>query len=60
VELVDKRAIENKGKRSLLSKKRNSETWAGMQRLDYRWSTARQLLTDIDNGLSGDDHVKHR
>jgi hypothetical protein len=60
VELVDKRARENKGKRSLLSKKRNSETWAGMQRLDYRWSTARQLLTDIDNGLSGDDHVKHR
>jgi hypothetical protein len=60
VVLVGKRAIENKGKRSLLSKKRNSEAWAGIRRLDYRWSIARQLLADIDNGLIGDDHVKHR
>jgi len=59
VRLVDKRARENKGKRSLLSKKRNSEAWAGMRRLDYRWPIARQILSDIDNGLIGDGDVKH-
>tara|TARA_R110001599_G_C12276626_1_gene662553 strand:- start:17877 stop:19145 length:1269 start_codon:yes stop_codon:yes gene_type:complete len=58
VALSDERARENKGKRSLLSKKRNSEKWAGMRRLDYRWSIARQLLSDIDDGLSGESHVK--
>jgi hypothetical protein len=42
----------NKGNRSLLDKKLNNDEWVGIRRLDYRWSSAKIILQDIQDGLN--------
>ena len=49
-ELVETRAKQNKGNRSLLYKKITKENWIGIRRLDYRWSSAIKILQDISDG----------
>jgi hypothetical protein len=49
---VKKQAEINKGKRSLLDKKLNNDEWVGIRRLDYRWSSAKIILQDIQDGLN--------
>lgn len=49
--LVEKQAIDNKKKRSLLRKKVVNEGWVGIRRLDYRWFYVRKILKDIQQGL---------
>ncbi len=48
--LVEARAKQNKGNRSLLYKKIIKEDWIGIRRLDYRWSSAIKILQDISEG----------
>lgn len=48
--LVEVRAKQNKGNRSLLHKKIVKEDWIGIRRLDYRWSSAIKILRDISEG----------
>lgn len=48
--LVEARAKQNKGNRSLLHKKIVKEDWIGIKRLDYRWSSAIKILRDISDG----------
>jgi len=48
---IRKQAEANKGTRSLLHKKLSSDGWVGIRRLDYRWSSARAILQDIQDGL---------
>ncbi|QQQ68424.1 hypothetical protein JJQ94_11735 [Pseudoalteromonas sp. GCY] len=49
--LVESQAKNNKKKRSLLYKKLTHQGWVGIRRLDYRWSAARPILADIQQGL---------
>ena len=49
--LVESQAKNNKKKRSLLYKKLTQQGWVGIRRLDYRWSAARPILADIQQGL---------
>lgn len=49
---VRKQAESNKGARSLLHKKLTNEDWVGIRRLDYRWSSAKIILQDIQDGLN--------
>jgi len=51
-ECVKEQAIKNKGGRSLLKKGLIKDQWMGMDRLDYRWSTAKGILHDIQEGLN--------
>ncbi len=53
-ELVETRAKQNKGNRSLLYKKITKEDWIGIRRLDYRWSSAIKILQDISDGRKHD------
>lgn len=55
--LVESQAKNNKKKRSLLYKKLTQKDWVGIRRLDYRWSAARLILADIQQGL---DNAKSR
>jgi len=55
--LVESQAKNNKKKRSLLYKKLTHQGWVGIRRLDYRWSAARPILADIQQGL---DNAKSR
>lgn len=55
--LVESQAKNNKKKRSLLYKKLTQKGWVGIRRLDYRWSAARPILADIQQGL---DNAKSR
>lgn len=49
---VEKQAIGNKGKRSLLKRNLgNAPSWQGMDYLSYRWPTARTILKDIMDAL---------
>jgi len=48
--LVEARAKQNKGNRSLFYKKIIKEDWIGIRRLDYRWSSAIKILQDISEG----------
>jgi hypothetical protein len=50
-ELVFNQAIQNKPKRSLLLREPDEASWYGMSALDYRWQTARRMLTDIAKEL---------
>lgn len=50
--MVQKQALANKKKRSLLHKKLNNDGWVGMRRLDYRWGSAQTILRDIQQGLA--------
>jgi len=50
--LVSKQAEDNKKKRSLLTKKITKNEWVGIRRLDYRWGSARIILSDIQAGLN--------
>lgn len=51
-DLVEKQAKANKPGRSLLIRlPRKTADWYGMKELDYRWPTARQMLSDITEAL---------
>jgi hypothetical protein len=51
--IVRRQALDNKGSRSLLKRPlSNKEQWWGMRKLEYRWPTAQQMLTDIREGLA--------
>lgn len=50
--IVSKQAKNNKGERSLLIKGIEKEQWVGLPRLDYRWSSAKNILKDITVGLN--------
>jgi hypothetical protein len=51
--IVMKQAKANKPGRSLLLKALSDDTgWVGMRKLDYRWSTVRVILKDIQKGLA--------
>ncbi|MDF1822278.1 MAG: DUF6361 family protein [Alcanivoracaceae bacterium] len=50
--LVKQQALINKGDRSLLRKQTKYDGWVGLRRLEYRWGTARILLSDINEGIS--------
>lgn len=49
--LIEKRALDNKPGNSLLLKKVEIKEWIGIQRLNYRWGTAKNILQDIQDGL---------
>jgi len=51
-DIVLKQAEQNKGPRSLLNRKLSDDHWMGIRRLDYRWSTARNIIGDIQVGLN--------
>ncbi|WP_425252121.1 DUF6361 family protein [Janthinobacterium sp. NFX145] len=49
--LVRAQALKNKPGRSLLVRlPRTKSTWYGMKELEYRWSTARGMLSDVMEG----------
>lgn len=51
--LVYEQARANKGSRSLLQRSLSADTgWLGIYTLQYRWPQARQILTDIRDGLA--------
>lgn len=51
--LVQEQADANKGTRSLLQRSLPADTgWVGIYTLQYRWPQARQILTDIREGLA--------
>ncbi|UVE66927.1 DUF6361 family protein [Burkholderia pyrrocinia] len=51
--LVREQADANKGNRSLLKRSLSSDMgWAGIHTLQYRWPQAKQILTDIREGLA--------
>lgn len=51
--MVITQARDNKKERSILNKRLPVDYgWVGMERLNYRWSQARTILTDIQEGLT--------
>ncbi|MGF1736515.1 DUF6361 family protein [Photobacterium satsumensis] len=52
-DFIKKRANDNKGSRSLLKKALSeNQGWVGMHKLEYRWPSAVQILSDIEQGLN--------
>lgn len=49
--MVAEQAKSNKGGRSLLNTGVSQDQWVGIRRLDYRWSSAKRILKDIQEGL---------
>ncbi|MDD3813132.1 MAG: DUF6361 family protein [Desulfocapsaceae bacterium] len=51
--LVEGQAYLNKGNRSVLKKQFDQDPgWVGMDKLDYRWTQVRNILSDIAEGLT--------
>lgn len=51
-QIVSCQSRKNKGKLSKLNNNTPYESWVGIERLDFRWSTARGLLKDLLEGLT--------
>jgi Family of unknown function (DUF6361) len=55
-ELISRREAQIKGPLARFNNRRSREMWrgdAGLGRLDFRWSNARVILSDIADGLGG-------
>ncbi|MFZ2239135.1 MAG: DUF6361 family protein [Gordonia amarae] len=55
-ELVSRRERQTKGGRARLANRSSLDAWSGsdgMGRFDYRWGTAQNLLTELDDARSG-------